>query len=201
LVYGRYKACWLPLLAKHTQAAVVEGPLAVPLDCEWIWHCHRLNPVHIFITTIHWMELAKHHIRQQLALSSDCLYLRLLYASVLLIKKGNNYPIAYFQVQYIRDCKKVYGRILDNDKVESSTRTTSKLESEKVWTELYPEEPFELDYTSSSDSATNVKSEAAEGITYDLVAAVKRQTSFYYQVFTQSLSSTCSVSISVMQCF
>jgi hypothetical protein len=89
---------------------------------------------------------------------------------------------------------------LDNDKVESSTRTTSKLESEKVWTELYPE-PFELDYTSSSDSATDVKSEAAEGITYDLVAAVKRQTSFYYQVFTQSLSSTCSVCISVMQCF
>ncbi|PRQ20907.1 putative Glycine-rich domain-containing protein [Rosa chinensis] len=22
-----------------------ETPLVVPLDCEWIWHCHRLNPV------------------------------------------------------------------------------------------------------------------------------------------------------------
>ncbi|KAI5385801.1 hypothetical protein KIW84_072419 [Lathyrus oleraceus] len=21
------------------------GPLVVPLDCEWIWHCHRLNSV------------------------------------------------------------------------------------------------------------------------------------------------------------
>ncbi|XP_075634017.1 glycine-rich domain-containing protein 2-like [Castanea sativa] len=22
-----------------------EVPLVVPLDCEWVWHCHRLNPV------------------------------------------------------------------------------------------------------------------------------------------------------------
>ncbi|EXC03907.1 hypothetical protein L484_016112 [Morus notabilis] len=41
----RYNACWLPLLAKHTETPVCEGPLVVPLDCEWIWHCHRLNPV------------------------------------------------------------------------------------------------------------------------------------------------------------
>ncbi|KAG6648661.1 hypothetical protein CIPAW_07G161800 [Carya illinoinensis] len=41
----RYKQCWLPLLAKHTKFNVTEGPLVVPLDCEWIWHCHRLNPV------------------------------------------------------------------------------------------------------------------------------------------------------------
>ncbi|GJN25596.1 hypothetical protein PR202_gb13442 [Eleusine coracana subsp. coracana] len=129
----RYKACWLPLLAKHTEAAVVEGPLVVPLDCEWIWHCHRLNPV-----------------------------------------------------QYIRDCKKVYGRILDNDKVESSTQARSKPQSEKVWTELYPEEPFDLVYNSSSDTVIDVNSESAEGISYDLVAAVKRQTSFHYQVGTET---------------
>ncbi|XP_062100865.1 glycine-rich domain-containing protein 1 [Humulus lupulus] len=41
----RYNACWLPLLAKHSEAPVSKGPLVVPLDCEWIWHCHRLNPV------------------------------------------------------------------------------------------------------------------------------------------------------------
>ncbi|KAL4582403.1 hypothetical protein LXL04_006951 [Taraxacum kok-saghyz] len=41
----RYNACWLPLLAKHSESKVTEGPLVVPLDCEWIWHCHRLNPV------------------------------------------------------------------------------------------------------------------------------------------------------------
>ncbi|XP_071710273.1 glycine-rich domain-containing protein 1-like [Rutidosis leptorrhynchoides] len=42
----RYNMCWLPLLAKHCEYQVTkEGPLVVPLDCEWVWHCHRLNPV------------------------------------------------------------------------------------------------------------------------------------------------------------
>nr|GEU57922.1 hypothetical protein [Tanacetum cinerariifolium] len=41
----RYNACWLPLLAKHSESRVTEGPLVVPLDCEWVWHTHRLNPV------------------------------------------------------------------------------------------------------------------------------------------------------------
>ncbi|KAK8472207.1 hypothetical protein PHAVU_002G143100 [Phaseolus vulgaris] len=41
----RYNACWLPLLAKHSESKIFEGPLVVPLDCEWVWHCHRLNPV------------------------------------------------------------------------------------------------------------------------------------------------------------
>lgn len=45
LAIHRYNACWLPLLAKHSKSHLTKGPLVVPLDCEWIWHCHRLNPV------------------------------------------------------------------------------------------------------------------------------------------------------------
>ncbi|KAF8092150.1 hypothetical protein N665_0423s0035 [Sinapis alba] len=42
----RYNAYWLPLLAKYTESSsICEGPLVPPLDCEWVWHCHRLNPV------------------------------------------------------------------------------------------------------------------------------------------------------------
>lgn len=42
----RYKYCWLPLLANQTEDQLLEGEsLVVPLDCEWIWHCHRLNPI------------------------------------------------------------------------------------------------------------------------------------------------------------
>lgn len=41
----RYNAYWLPLLAKHSENPLCEEPLVVPFDCEWIWHCHRLNPV------------------------------------------------------------------------------------------------------------------------------------------------------------
>ena len=92
-----------------------------------------------------------------------------------------------FQVQYIRDCKKVYGRILNNDNVESSIGAKSKIQSEKVWKELYPEEPFELEYTGSPETTMDVNSGATEGISYDLISAVKRQSSFYYQVFKQSL--------------
>ncbi|VFQ99976.1 unnamed protein product [Cuscuta campestris] len=42
---NRYYRCWLPLLAEHFVTPFFEGPLVVPLDCEWVWHCHRLNPV------------------------------------------------------------------------------------------------------------------------------------------------------------
>ncbi|XP_057784319.1 glycine-rich domain-containing protein 1-like [Salvia miltiorrhiza] len=41
----RYNTYWLPLLAKHSESPLFEGPLVVPLDCEWIWHSHRLNPL------------------------------------------------------------------------------------------------------------------------------------------------------------
>ncbi|EOA16038.1 hypothetical protein CARUB_v10004166mg [Capsella rubella] len=42
----RYNAYWLPLLAKYTESSsICEGQLVPPLDCEWVWHCHRLNPV------------------------------------------------------------------------------------------------------------------------------------------------------------
>ncbi|CAD5324677.1 unnamed protein product [Arabidopsis thaliana] len=42
----RYNAYWLPLLAQFIESSsICEGPLVPPLDCEWVWHCHMLNPV------------------------------------------------------------------------------------------------------------------------------------------------------------
>lgn len=42
----RYENCWLPLLAESEGGFTPTGlPLQPPLDCAWIWHCHRLNPV------------------------------------------------------------------------------------------------------------------------------------------------------------
>ncbi|KAK7385425.1 hypothetical protein VNO78_31143 [Psophocarpus tetragonolobus] len=127
----RYKYCWLPLLANHAESPVAEDPLVVPLDCEWIWHCHRLNPV-----------------------------------------------------QYKNDCVKLYGRILDNLNVVSSTQGTSKEETEKLWKTMYPSEPYELDMNNDSmQDFTENFLEAKENTTnYDLISAVKRQTTFFYQV-------------------
>ncbi|XP_052736768.1 glycine-rich domain-containing protein 1 isoform X2 [Vigna angularis] len=128
----RYKYCWLPLLAKHTESPVTEIPLVVPLDCEWIWHCHRLNPV-----------------------------------------------------RYKTDCIELYGRILGNSKVLSSTQGTSKEESEKVWDSMYPSEPYELvglNNHSLQGFAENFLEAKQSTTNYDLISAVKRQTTFFYQV-------------------
>ncbi|KAI4962686.1 hypothetical protein ZWY2020_027850 [Hordeum vulgare] len=122
-------SCWLPLLAKHTEASVADEPLVGPLDCEWIWHCHRLNP----------------------------------------------------------DCKRLYGRILGTNNVKSSIQANSKDQAEKVWTELYPGEPFELEYSSPSDDFVYVGDGTAGGISYDLISAVRRQSSFVYQVGTPNM--------------
>eukprot|EP00262_Sarcandra_glabra_P015890 TRINITY_DN5005_c0_g1_i2.p1 TRINITY_DN5005_c0_g1~~TRINITY_DN5005_c0_g1_i2.p1 ORF type:complete len:804 (-),score=148.63 TRINITY_DN5005_c0_g1_i2:468-2879(-) len=128
---NRYKTFWLPLLAKHAESVDWEGPLVVPLDCEWIWHCHRLNPA---------------------------------------------------------DCEKFYGRILDNQNVESVVRGVSTQKTEEAWSRLYPEEPFELEFSSSfSEVGGKTFSGAVENITYDLVSAVKRQSSFFYQVSRPSM--------------
>jgi Glycine-rich domain-containing protein-like len=81
------------------------------------------------------------------------------------------------------DCERVYGRILDCKIVESSVCAESKDMSRKIWSELYPEEPFELDYSKiSSQKYFDVNAGDSRTITYDLIAAVQRQSSFYYQV-------------------
>ncbi|XP_020586953.1 glycine-rich domain-containing protein 1-like [Phalaenopsis equestris] len=126
----RYKTCWLPLLARHTESGDIGESLTVPLDCEWIWHCHRLNPI-----------------------------------------------------QYRKDCEKLYGRVLDKKNVQSTVHEKAKQQTAEIWASFYPDEPFELDFRSPSTGGTSNKHiETLNTITYDLVSAVKRQSSFYHQV-------------------
>ncbi|CAN6927351.1 unnamed protein product [Brassica oleracea] len=41
-----YNAYRLPSLPKHYESSsICEEPLVPPIDCEWVWHCHRLDPV------------------------------------------------------------------------------------------------------------------------------------------------------------
>jgi hypothetical protein len=48
-----------------------------------------------------------------------------------------------FLAQYVKDCKRLYGRILGNNIVESSIQAKSKDQAVKVWTELLcPAEPL-----------------------------------------------------------
>ncbi|KAL9241670.1 hypothetical protein vseg_015753 [Gypsophila vaccaria] len=123
----RYNAFWLPLLAKHMENPVCgEEPLVVPLDCEWIWHCHRLNPL-----------------------------------------------------RYKSDCEKIFGKILSNRNTMSTAEATSNSATEEIWNKMYPGEPYELDMNRPF-SGFELKNQKFTG--YDLVAAVKRQISFTYQI-------------------
>lgn len=110
---------------------------------------------------------------------------------LLLIKCG-------LQVQYGKDCNKIYGRILDASFVESSTREADRKETEMIWKYFYPEEPYELDLSHSvSAKSAGIIFRSMLKIQYDLTEAVWRQSSFFYQVF-----KFCSVSsyLSVILC-
>ncbi|KAL3525536.1 hypothetical protein ACH5RR_013908 [Cinchona calisaya] len=134
----RYNVYWLPLLAKHSESPFFEGPLVVPFDIEWIWHCHRLNPV-----------------------------------------------------RYKSDCEELYGSILDNRNVVSTVGGALKTRTEEIWKNLYPDVPYELDLTKDIISTTiSDELSASEKCTkYDLLAAVKRQSPFFYQVARQHMSN------------
>ncbi|MCO5572364.1 hypothetical protein L7F22_026117 [Adiantum nelumboides] len=121
----RYTNCWLPLLAEHGTCTSTGLPLIPPLDCAWIWHCHRLNPV-----------------------------------------------------QYIRDCKASYGKLLDAPKVTSSIESKAVAYTQQLWDAQFSDEK----YDTTSEVLLCRESVVSRKITYDLESAVERQSSFYYQV-------------------
>lgn len=87
-------------------------------------------------------------------------------------------------MQYKKDCERVFGRILTNRHVKSSVEGPCPREAAEIWRKSYPDEPFEIDYMTPLSSGDNEEpsSSELETINYDLVSAVKRQSSFYYQV-------------------
>lgn len=118
----RYEKLWLPLAAKYS-----DHILAAPLDVEWVWHCHLLNPA-----------------------------------------------------AYLKDCRRVVGKIVDHRLLDRERRKQSLQESRVLWRREYPNEPFEFD--SESNYLHDLDFTSASKITYNLAAAITRQKVFYYQV-------------------
>ncbi|KAJ0858809.1 putative Glycine-rich domain-containing protein [Helianthus annuus] len=128
----RYKYYWLPLLAEYTNLSQLpECQFVVPLDCEWIWHCHRLNPV-----------------------------------------------------RYMVDCIELFGKVLDPGcVVVSSVEGACKKQSEEIWSKKYPQERYELNFGDHSiKNDTHSRLPDVPSTNYDLISAVKRQSSFYHKV-------------------
>ncbi|CAK7347306.1 unnamed protein product [Dovyalis caffra] len=81
------------------------------------------------------------------------------------------------------DCKELYGRILGTRNVVSSTQAVCKKQTEEFWNRIYPNEPYELNPSTQLVEGIGEHILVAQKSTnYDLVSAVKRQRSFYYQV-------------------
>jgi hypothetical protein len=101
------------------------------------------------------------------------------------------------QVQYAKDCDKLYGRILDTPVVNPADRETATDATRTLWQSKFQDEPYEVDISEARDAPvvekqecdggnealpTVIPSNVANRITYNLVDAVSRQKSFYYQV-------------------
>lgn len=85
------------------------------------------------------------------------------------------------QVRYMSDCEQFYGRVLDNSGIVSSVNGSCKLQTENLWKRLYPMEPYDLDLNKEISKPYDI-SALERCTTYDLVSAVKRQSSFYNEV-------------------
>lgn len=146
--------------------------MVVPLDCEWVWHCHRLNPVCSGLLC--------------------SLFLSVLFIQNFLWELKDVIIDPLIQVRYKADCEKFYGSILDNCNVVSSVQEVSGKETEEIWSKLYPNEPYVFDLTRGVSDDTLEKSYETENqTTYDLVSAIERQSPFFYQV---TLRGSCTAS-------
>ncbi|XP_058186108.1 glycine-rich domain-containing protein 1-like isoform X3 [Rhododendron vialii] len=149
----RYNACWLPLLAKYSEGQIIEGPLVVPLDCEWVWHCHRLNPVRY---------------------KSDCVEL---YGRIL----DNHNVVSSIQGSSKRETEQTWNELYPNEPYDfpKKKQRSCKIESEQTWNKLYPNEPYDFDLPSGFFEKVSGDGKYTQ---YDLLSAVQRQVPFFYQV-------------------
>ncbi|KAL2903875.1 Glycine-rich domain-containing protein 1 [Bienertia sinuspersici] len=75
----------------------------------------------------------------------------------------------------------LYGRVLGNHNIISSTKGTRMCKTKEICNTMYHGEPYELDHNRKFPIVSQ-KSNQGESLTdYDLVSAVRRQDSFYYQ--------------------
>ncbi|KAK6277701.1 hypothetical protein POUND7_018024 [Theobroma cacao] len=81
---------------------------------------------------------------------------------------------------YKADCKELYGRILDNQNVISSTRGICRKQTEEIWKRMYPDEPYELNTITHFLENVEDFQRVPKSTEYDLISAVKRQSLFFY---------------------
>lgn len=87
------------------------------------------------------------------------------------------------QVRYKTDCEELYGRVLDNFGVVSTVERICGRQTEEIWNNLYPDEPYNVDLVNLLPEDISKRISKLEKYTkYDLISAAKRQSPFFYQV-------------------
>ena len=81
-------------------------------------------------------------------------------------------------LSYERDCNKVVSTIVDHRILVGNRRNKGLRRAEVLWSEMYPEEPFEVDLKTAVTEVALFKSR----IEYDIAKACTRQRVFYFQV-------------------
>ena len=87
------------------------------------------------------------------------------------------------QVRYKTDCEELYGRVLDNFGVATTVEGICGWQTEEIWNNLYPDEPYNVDLVNLLPEDISERISNLEKCTnYDLISAAKRQSPFFYQV-------------------
>lgn len=95
------------------------------------------------------------------------------------------------QVEYRKYCSRKYGRVIDYPILpDVASETSAQERCKKLWTILYPKEPFDILANlcklpggfGKSNQVLPLKDADGSELVRDLVPVIDRQSSFYYQV-------------------
>jgi len=82
---------------------------------------------------------------------------------------------------YVSDVTRLAGRVVDHRLMTRSELEKARKKTRQLWVATYQDEPFDVDFADVNEPTTDYTPQCS----YDLEAAVGRQSKFYYQVGLQ----------------
>ena len=174
--FRRYSELWLPLVHRHSldnsNAADAKSScvgLIAPADIAWLWHCHRLAPYryarhiqNLFFSSNGASSCSS--IDEKVGTrtrNEELVMLDPEHPFVVLLKENTSSQNLTFQPQ---------------------THTAAAEYTEKLWTEMYPSEPFVLSSYNKEECKDTSDSTSMLLSGFDVIESCQRQTTFLWQV-------------------
>jgi len=85
---------------------------------------------------------------------------------------------------YESDVTRLVGHVVDHRLLSRNDLAKARKKAKSLWTAAYPHEPFDVDLSSATDSntAADTTADYTSQCSYDIEAAIERQSKFCYQV-------------------